>query len=175
MFQKAIKRLVLTTILCSAVQTTFAQDNTLQPGQQYTLADIDVTGKVNFNKETVVTFTGLQKGQKISVPGEEISSAIKKLWKLGLFSDVNFYVSKIQNDSVYLELGINELPKLSEVKFVGVKKGKATGLIKDTDLNKGKVVNDNLINNSKNYITNKYKNEGYFNTKVNTLPNKQYY
>lgn len=167
MFQKAIKRLVLTTILCSAVQTTFAQDNTLQPGQQYTLADIDVTGKVNFNKETVVTFTGLQKGQKISVPGEEISSAIKKLWKLGLFSDVNFYVSKIQNDSVYLELGINELPKLSEVKFVGVKKGKATGLIKDTDLNKGKVVNDNLINNSKNYITNKYKNEGYFNTKVN--------
>jgi len=168
MFQKAIKQFIITSILLGAVQSATAQDeNEYVAGQKYILADIDVTGKINFNKETVVTFTGLHKGQNITVPGEEISSAIKKLWKLGLFSDVNFYVTKIQNDSVYLELDINELPKLNEVKFVGVKKGKAATLAKDTDLKKGKVVNDNLLNTSKNYITNKYKDDGFFNTKVN--------
>jgi outer membrane protein insertion porin family len=168
MFQKAIKQFIITTTLLGAVQTGMAQDNNeYVTGHKYILADIDVTGKVNFNKETVVTFTGLHKGQRITVPGEEISTAIKKLWKLGLFSDVNFYVNKVQNDSIYLELDINELPKLNDVKFVGVKKGKATSLIKDTDLKKGKVVNDNLLTTSKNYITNKYKNDGYFNTKVN--------
>ncbi|WP_317134275.1 POTRA domain-containing protein [Flavobacterium agricola] len=168
MFQKAIKQFIITSILLGTVQSATAQDqNEYVAGQKYILADIDVTGKLNFNKETVVTFTGLHKGQQITVPGEEISSAIKKLWKLGLFSDVNFYITKVQNDSIYLELDINELPKLNEVKFVGIKKGKAATLTKDTDLKKGKVVNENLLTTSKNYITNKYKNDGFFNTKVN--------
>ena len=168
MFQKAIKQFLITTLLLSSAQTVIAQEKkSYEPGQEYILADIDVIGKVTFNKETVVTFTGLQKGQKLTVPGEEISTAIKKLWKLGLFSDVNFYINKVQNDSIYLELDINELPKLKEVKFVGVKKSKITSFTKDTDLKPGKVVNDNLINTSKNYITNKLKSDGYFNTKVN--------
>jgi outer membrane protein insertion porin family len=84
-----------------------------------------------------------------------------------LFKDIDFYTTKTVGDSIYLELNINELPKLGEVKFVGVKKGKVEGLIKDNSLTKGKVVNENLLTTAKNYIENKYKKEGYFNTKVN--------
>src|SRR5690606_8196210 len=69
--------------------------------------------------------------------------------------------------SIYLDLDIKELPKLNDVKFVGVKKGKIEALIKDNGLTKGKVVNENLITTTKNYIENKYKKDGYFNTKVN--------
>ncbi len=143
----------------------------LQTGK-YILADISVTGKMSYNEQTVVTFTGLERGQYINVPGEEISAAIKKLWKLGLFSDVNFYVSEVRNDSIYLELAIDELPKLSDVRIQGVKKGKVEGLLKDTDLKKGKYVNENLLTNTKNYIENKYRKEGYYNTKVaiNVIP-----
>jgi outer membrane protein insertion porin family len=136
-------------------------------GTKYILADVDVTGKISFNKQTVVTFAGLEKGQTITVPGEEISNAIKKLGKLGLFSDIDFYVNRISNDSIWIELNINELPKLSEVKIVGIKKNKTEQLIKDNALTKGKVVNENLITTTKNYIENKYKKEGYFSTKVN--------
>ncbi len=136
-------------------------------GTKYILADVDVTGKVTFNKQTVVTFAGLEKGQTITVPGEEISNAIKKLGKLGLFNKIDFYVNQIKGDSIYLELNINELPKLSEVKFTGVKKGKTEELIKESDLTKGKIVNENLITNTRNYFENKYKKDGYFNTKVN--------
>ncbi len=135
-------------------------------GRKYILADVNVIGKISYNEQTVVTFSGLEKGQQITVPGEEISNAIKKLGKLGLFSDIDFYVNKTENDSIWLDLFIAELPKLSEVKIQGVKKSKVEGLIKDNSLTKGKIVNENLITTTKNYIENKYKKDGFFNTKV---------
>ncbi len=149
-----------------------AQETNFENGKSYILADVEVTGKVNYNPQTIITFAGLEKGQNIIVPGEEISGAIKKLWKLGYFNDINVYVNKIQNDSIYLELNINELPKLADVKITGVKKGKIEELIKDNDLKKGKIVNENLITTTKNYIQNKYKKNGFYNTKVviNTFP-----
>ncbi len=172
MFLKSIK-LLLATLLFGTLSAT-AQENTggLEPGKEYILAEIKVTGKLTYNEQTVVTFTGLEKGQAIHVPGEEISNAIRKLWNLKLFSDVNFYVTRVEGDNVYLELEINELPKLSDVKLQGVKKGKRDGLLKDTQLTKGKVVNENLITTTKNYIENKYKKDGYYNTKVavNVIP-----
>ncbi len=64
------------------------------------------------------------------------------------------------------DLHVDELPKLNEVKFVGVSKSKVEGLIKDNGLTKTKVVNENLITTTKNYIENKYKKDGFFNTKV---------
>jgi outer membrane protein insertion porin family len=138
-------------------------------GKPYILKKINVTGKITYNEQTVVTFTGLEKGQKLTVPGEEITNAIKKLWKLGIFNDVNFYVDRIEGDSISLDLNINELPKLKEVKFVGVKKGKIDGLIKDNALTPEKIVNENLITTTKNYIENKYKKDGFYNTKVNII------
>jgi outer membrane protein insertion porin family len=145
-----------------------AQDRVpFDQGKKYILADVAVVGKISFNNQTVITFAGLQKGQEITIPGEEISSAIKKLGKLGLFDEISFYVNKIQNDSIYLDLNLVELPKLNEVKFVGIKKNKTEGLIKDNSLTKGKIVNENLITTTKNYIESKYKKEGYYNTKVN--------
>ncbi|WP_293891556.1 POTRA domain-containing protein [Flavobacterium sp.] len=135
-------------------------------GKKYILANVKVNGKISYNEQTVVTFAGLEKGQQITVPGEELSNAIKKLGKLGLFSDIDFYVNKVEADSIWLDLDIVELPKLSDVKIQGVKKSKVEALIKDNSLTKGKIVNENLITTTKNYIENKYKKDGYFNTKV---------
>jgi len=158
MFQRSVK-LLFGILLFATGFKAVAQDDgpRLDSGRQYILADVLVTGKISYNEQTVITFTGLEKGQAIQVPGEEISNAIKKLWKLGLFSDVNFYIDRVQNDSIWLELAINELPKLSEARIQGVRKGKSEALLKDTQLTKGKIVNENLITTTKNYIENKYK------------------
>ncbi len=165
--QKNIK-IILALLIFGSFYNLQAQERIpYDQGTKYFLANVDVTGKINFNEQTVVTFSGLEKGQTITVPGEEISAAIKKLAKLGLFKDIDFYTNKVVGDSIYLELNINELPKLGEVKFIGVKKAKVEGLIKDNSLTKGKVVNENLLTTTKNYIENKYKKEGFFNTKVN--------
>ncbi|MDG2430952.1 POTRA domain-containing protein, partial [Flavobacterium sp.] len=164
---KTIKA-ILSLVLLGSFSQMKAQDRVpFDQGKKYILAEVKLTNKISFNDQTVVTFAGLEKGQKITIPGEEISAAIKKLGKLGLFDEISFYINHIQNDSVYLDLDIKELPKLKEVKFVGVKKGKVEGLIKDNSLTKGKVVNENLITTTKNYIENKYKKDGYYNTKVN--------
>jgi outer membrane protein insertion porin family len=171
MFLKNIK--LIAGLLLFIIFGATAQENVsrIEPGE-YVLADITVTGKITYNEQTVITFTGLEKGQTINVPGEEISNAIKKLSKLGLFSDINVYATRVEGNNIYLELELNELPKLSDVKIQGVKKGKREGLLKDTQLTKGKTVNENLITTTKNYIENKYKKDGYYNTKVavNVIP-----
>lgn len=164
--QKRIQ-IVFTLILLGSFSQIKAQERVpFDQGKKYILAKVSVVGKISFNEQTVVTFSGLQKGQELTVPGEEISGAIKKLGKLGLFDEITFYVNKVENDSIYLDLDIVELPKLNEVKFVGIKKSKVEGLIKDNNLTKNKIVNENLITTTKNYIENKYKKEGFYNTKV---------
>ncbi|WP_367772111.1 POTRA domain-containing protein [Flavobacterium sp. WC2421] len=164
---KSIKA-VLTLLLLGSFSQIKAQDRVpFDQGKKYILADVAVTNNISFNKQTVVTFAGLQKGQEITIPGEEISAAIKKLGKLGLFDEISFYINRVENDSIYLDLDIKELPKLGQVKFVGIKKNKTEALIKDNGLTKSKVVNENLITTTRNYIENKYKKDGYFNTKVN--------
>ncbi|MBY0487364.1 MAG: outer membrane protein assembly factor BamA [Flavobacteriaceae bacterium] len=158
----------ITLLFLGVVFQSNAQDRLpFDQGKKYILADVNVTGKISYNQQTVVTFAGLEKGQNITVPGEEISNAIKKLGKLGLFSEIDFYVNNIKGDSIYLDLDIVELPKLDEVKFVGVKKNKVEDLVKENSLTKGKIVNENLLTTTKNYLENKYKKDGFYNTKVN--------
>ncbi|HEU4495489.1 MAG TPA: outer membrane protein assembly factor BamA [Flavobacterium sp.] len=169
---KSIK-LFLTVLVLGTIFQAKAQERVpFDQGRPYILGDIKVIGKISYNEQTVVTFAGLEKGQRIVVPGEEISTAIKKLWKLGLFNEIDAYINKIEGDSIFIDLHISELPKLSEVKIQGVKKSKVEGLIKDNSLTKGKIVNENLITTTKNYIENKYKKDGFYNTKVsiNTIP-----
>ena len=164
---KSIKIVLSVLIFGSFTQIKAQERVPFDQGKKYLLADVAIVGDISFNSQTVVTFSGLQKGQQITIPGEEIRKAIKKLGKLGLFDEISFYINKIENDSIYLDLNIVELPKLNQVKFVGIKKTKTEALIKDNGLNKGKVVNENLITTTKNYIENKYKKDGYYNTKVN--------
>jgi outer membrane protein insertion porin family len=164
--QKSIK-IFLSLLIFGSISQIKAQDRVpFDQGKTYILAKVDVVGKISFNSNTVTTFAGLEKGQEITVPGEQISNAVKKLGKLGLFDEISFYINRIEKDSIYLDLHIEELPKLNELKFVGVNKSKIEGLIKDNGLTKEKVVNENLITTTKYYIENKYKKDGFYNTKV---------
>ena len=134
MLNNCLKSLLVVLILLYTSKNFAQNTDTFERGKPYILGDIDVQGKLNFNKPTVITFTGLEKGQKIILPGEEISTAIKKLAKLELFSDIDLYITNIKGDSIFLELYIVELPKLNEAKVRGVKKGKIEAILKDTDL-----------------------------------------
>ena len=80
-------KIALITLFIGTIPQLQAQERTpIDQGTKYILADVEVTGKLSYNQQTVVTFAGLEKGQNITVPGEEISNAIKKLGKLGLFT-----------------------------------------------------------------------------------------
>ncbi len=158
--------ILLFTIL--SVFTLQAQQKELDSGRKYTINEITVTGAQSFNEQTVVAFTGLKKGDRIYIPGEKLSQVTKKLWEQNLFSDIAFYVTNIEGDSVDLELYIVELPKLHEITLEGkgLRKAKKKEILKDNDLKPGTKITENLLTTTRNYITNKYKKEGFFNTEV---------
>ena len=144
----------------------FAQQKELDSGRKYTINKIEVTGEQSFNEQTVIAFTGLKVGDRLFIPGEKLSSITKKLWEQNLFSDIAFYVNNIEGDLVDLELRIVELPKLNKVNIVGLRKGKSKKLIKDNKLDEGIKITKNLLTTTKNSITNKYREDGFFNTQV---------
>tara|TARA_X000001036_G_scaffold54116_2_gene43650 strand:+ start:26854 stop:29403 length:2550 start_codon:yes stop_codon:yes gene_type:complete len=158
--------------LCSVflLGTIFSQAQNLDEfvkGKLYTIDTISVSGIKTFSDQTVISYSQLRKGQKINIPGDEISSIINKLWNLQLFSDINFYITKFDGDRVGLEIEIEELPTLGEVKITGLKSGKIDPLVDETELSPGKKLSESFLTNTKNYIINKFKKDGFINTKVN--------
>lgn len=158
-------RLKLHTILFGLVLlplVAFTQQNQLDTGKKYTIGEITVTGSQSFNELTVIAFSGLKKGEEIFIPGERISNVIKKLWDENLFSDVNIYVTNIEGNTADLEINITELPTLNEATLTGIRKGKAKELEKELKLSSGTKITKNLLTTTKNYITNKYKKDGFY-------------
>ena len=151
-------------LLVSFVST--AQETSFNSGKKYTIAEIVVTGDTNFSEATIITYSGLRKGEVIDIPGERISEALKKLWGSNLFSNIDIYLTKTDGDMAYLEISLEDLPELNKVEIQGVKKGKKEAIIKDNKLTKGTKVTENLITTTKNYLTNKYRKDGFYNTKV---------
>ena len=161
-----LPRLASLLLLLFFISNLTAQDTSYENGKKYILGGLEVTGIQSYNEQTVKTYTGLREGQPITIPGDQISAVIKKLWSLELFSSIDFYITNIEDETIYLQLDIKERPTLSNVTIYGVKKGKIEDIIQDTDLKKGKKITESLISNTKNYLQNKYKKQGYFNTEV---------
>lgn len=135
--------------------------------QSYTIGGISVKGNQKFSEAAILVYTGLIVGQNIKLPGDKLTSAIKKLWNSDLFSNVDVYVtSKDTTGTVNIEFAVKELPKASSVTYNGVKKSKGEDLRDDTKLMTGAMLTENLITTSKNYIEKKYREKGYLKAKV---------
>lgn len=161
-----IKSLLILFFLFLMSNHLFSQQNRLDAGKKYIIGEITVSGSQSFNELTIIAFTGLKKGEEIFIPGERISNVIKKLWEENLFSDVNIYVTNIEGELVDLEINITELPSLNETSISGIRKGKSKELMKDLKLSQGTKITNNLITTTKNYITNKYREDGFYNANV---------
>lgn len=142
------------------------QELSFENGRKYIIGGIEVTGAKRYNAQTILTTSGLQIGDEITIPGEKFSNIIHKLWGYKLFSDINIYITRVEGNKVFLELAIKETPSLMNVKITGIKKRKTEDIIKDAELKKGAKVNPSFIANTKNYLLNKYYKEGHLDAKV---------
>ena len=156
------------TVFILSTGFLFSQ-NDYRKGDTYTIDTITVAGLKNFSDRTVVTYSGLRQGQSIQVPGEEVSAVLKKLWNLELFSDVNLYVTDVNNGKIKLEINVDELPTLLNYSINGVKRSKAETFEKETELSEGKRLSESFLTNTKNYIQNDLKKDGFLNSKVNIV------
>ena len=165
-FKKTSIKIIMVMFFCIYSINVFSQVEGFVSGKEYILDSISIKGLKNFNNQTVISYSGLKLGQKIFLPGEETGLIIRKLWKLELFSDINFYATKVDGNKISIEIEIKELPTLSNVKVQGIKKNKIQSIKDDTDLKPGKKLSESFLTNTKNYIISKYQKEGYLNTKV---------
>ena len=138
-----------------------------EKGKEYILGGISVTGLQKFTESTVKVFTGLKIGQPLKLPGDKLTSAIKKLYESKQFRTVEVYLLRVDGNTIYLEFDVKELPQLNQISIAGIKKNKSKTLKTEAELKTGAMVTDNLIVTTKNYIRKKYTDKGFLKTKVN--------
>jgi len=110
---------------------------------EYVIAGLNVQGIRYLDTDVLLQIAGLNVGDKIMVPGDVFTSAIKKLWNHGLFSDVKITVDKISGEKIWLVVHLQEQPKLADVNFIGVTKSEKDDITKKVLLIKGSQVTDN--------------------------------
>ena len=111
-------------------------------------------------------FSGLNNGQSIKIPGDKLSSAIKKLWTSKLFSNVEVFVTQMDKDVIYLEIEVSELDKVGSVTIKGIKKSKIQDLEKEIEFQRGSMLTENLVTTTENFIENKFREKGFLKTKA---------
>ena len=149
--------------------------------REFTIGGITVSGARNFDAQAIILFSGLSVGQKITIPGDQISQAIKNLWKQKLFDNITVSVSEIKGKEIFLDIGLVERPRLSRYKFEGISKGEAENLREKINLIRGSIVNENLLTNTSNIIEKHFQEKGYLDTEVDItehpdtlVPNSEY-
>ncbi len=133
---------------------------------EYTIAGIEVTGLNILDKNAMISLTGLRVGDKVKIPGDVISNAVRRLWSHGLVGDVSINVQKIEGDNVWLAIVLAERPRLTNFYFTGISKGQESSLKEDLNLIRGKIVNDAMVRNTEIAVKKFFVKKGFLNTEV---------
>jgi outer membrane protein insertion porin family len=140
--------------------------------KEYTIGGITVSGIKYLDGNVLIMLSGLTVGEKIKVPGDKITLAVKKLWEQGLFEDVRISVTKIEDNNVYLDIYLKERARLSRFSFSGISKSDADNIREKIKIVSGDYVTDNLLLKTKNIILKYYHDKGYLNADVNITQKK---
>ena len=145
--------------------------------QKFRIAEIKAVGLSTLDEIAIISLSGLKVDDRIEVPGDAISGALKKLWGQGIIGDVKILVTKIEGEDIYLLLDLTERPRFSRVEFEGINKTQE-GELRDKVNIRGRVVRDDVLNTAKRNIEKYYLDKGFLNTEVKiiqdrdtTLPN----
>ena len=133
------------------------------------IGGISVEGVKNYEDYLLIGISGLSVGDMIEFPGEDISQAVKRYWKHGLFSTVKIEADKIQNDSIYLKIVLSMRPRVSELNINGVKKGEADDLRNKMGIVKGNQITPNVIDRAKIVAKKYYDDKGFKNATIDIV------
>ncbi|MGZ3932090.1 MAG: outer membrane protein assembly factor BamA [Bacteroidia bacterium] len=140
----------------------------------YTIGGIEVSGADFTDKNVIRLLSGLMVGDKIQIPSDKTTDAIKLLWKQGLFEDVKIIQDKVIGDAVFLRVDVTERPRLTAFNFTGdrVKKSEKDDIRNKIRLIREKVVTDYTIGFVTNTVKDYYVNKGYYNVNVKVSQEK---
>lgn len=134
---------------------------------EYVIGGVEVAGVEFLDKNVIIMLSELDIGAKVRIPGDEITTAIRKLWDQGLFDNISITASKIQGNTIFLKLNLRERPRLSKFSFTGIRKSEADDIREKINLTRGDVVTDHLMIRTKRIIKEHYAEKGFLNSEVN--------
>ncbi len=132
----------------------------------YIIGGITISGVRYLDTNALIGISGLRIGQEIVIPGDVVTTAAQKLWQQGLFSDVRISITKTVSDTVFLDILLQERPRISEVRYNGMKKSETQDLVKKINLPVGSQVTAYLLNTAGKIIKDHFVEKGFLNTKV---------
>lgn len=132
----------------------------------YEIAGIEVSGADNYDANNIIGYTGLRVGQKIEIPGNDVTTAVKRLMRQQLFAQAQVKVVKIAGDKVWLELAMRTQPRISQVNYIGMKKGEREDLQERLQLVKGNPITPNIVNRANDIVKKYFAEKGFGNAKV---------
>jgi outer membrane protein insertion porin family len=137
----------------------------LNPGE-YIIDSISVSGIKHLDTNALIGLSGLRVGQELTVPGDVITTSVKKLWEQGLFSDIRVSIIKTRGDSISLDIYLQERPRLSSLKIEGVKNSESQDIIEKIALPNGSQLTAFILNNTERIIKDHFVEKGFLNTTV---------
>ena len=169
------KRFLSIVLLALSTSLAFAQvEVDYTRPRKYIVGDVSVEGNTYFSSNQIVSQTGLLKGREVTIPGDDISDAIKKLTSKGFFEDVGIYIDHFSpaRDSVWLTIKIMERPRVSKFSFTGVKSSEKKDLEERLNLRRGRDFSDYVKNSSVGIIKRYYAEKGYLLCEVDVQTRK---
>lgn len=157
--------LTWTMLIGAAAQTgTPVMDATIP--QEYEIGGITVSGTVTTDPNAVKLFTGLQVGDKVTVPGERISKAIENLWDQNLFGDISIEAAEIRGRTIFLHIIVEEKPRLGGTKYPGLSRSVTDKLSDIVPLRSGQQLSESVLAETKAAIRSYFTDKGYLKANV---------
>ena len=168
---KIRKIFALSALLFSAIMS-FAQEGGVEVDYnrpvKYKVGGVSVDGNNYFSESQIISLTGLQKGMEVTVPSEELSGIVRRLWLQGYFEDVSMEIDHLSadRDSAFLKIVVSERPRVSRWSFSGVKSGEKKDLQERLNLRRGGEFSDYVKKTSSDIIKKYYAEKGFLDCKV---------
>lgn len=140
--------------------------------KDYIIGGVTVTGTTYLDKDVLITISKLNKGDRINLPGDQNAAVIKRMYDQGLFDDVKLNITKINQDTIYLQIAVVERPRLSRMHITGIRKGEVEDLQKKLSDKTSKIVNENLLSTTTAIIKKHFAEKGFLNTTVDIKQRK---
>src|ERR1700712_5105520 len=140
--------------------------------KDYIIGGVTVIGTKYLDKDVLITISKLNKGDRINLPGEQNAAVIKRMYDQGLFDDVQLNITRINLDTIYLEIAVTERPRLSRLHITGIRKGEIEDLQKKLSDKTLKIVNENLLSTTTAIIKKHFNEKGFLNTTVDIKQRK---
>lgn len=134
--------------------------------QEYEIAEIKVNGLETLNENAIISLAGLAVGDRVKIPGDDITAALRNIWGQGIIADVSINVDRIEGDKVFLIINVTERPRLTRFTFQGVNKTQEGELKDKISLFRGRVLTDAILKNTELNVKKYFIDKGYLNANV---------